>query len=178
MTSNTSTRHGVDEDARSTAVPDPSSWAGRLQRFGHVARPRTDTRERLVPPFPQPAPRLRALMGRGPWPADRVAGVMGWLGPILVAVFAGALRFWRLGSPRAVVFDETYYAKDAWSMLRLGYEGTWPDRKVADPEILAHPQVIPLSDTGSFVAHPPTGKWVISVGGCATKEPVSESGIT
>ncbi|NUR89862.1 MAG: phospholipid carrier-dependent glycosyltransferase, partial [Nonomuraea sp.] len=86
------------------------------------------------------------------------------MGPVLVAVLAGALRFWRLGQPRAVVFDETYYAKDAWSMLRLGYEGSWPDRKISDPQILAHPQVIPLSDTGSFVAHPPLGKWVIALG--------------
>ncbi|MEU9975957.1 phospholipid carrier-dependent glycosyltransferase [Streptomyces sp. NPDC051014] len=89
---------------------------------------------------------------------------MAWLGPLLVAVLAGAIRFWRLGSPRQIVFDETYYAKDAWSMLRLGYEGSWPDRKIADPQILAHPQVIPLSDGGSFVAHPPTGKWVIALG--------------
>ncbi|MEU9381164.1 phospholipid carrier-dependent glycosyltransferase, partial [Streptomyces sp. NPDC048279] len=89
---------------------------------------------------------------------------MEWLGPVLVAVLAGAIRFWRLGRPREVVFDETYYAKDAWSLLHLGYEGTWPDRKIADPQILAHPQVIPLSDGGSFVAHPPTGKWVIALG--------------
>jgi dolichyl-phosphate-mannose--protein O-mannosyl transferase len=82
----------------------------------------------------------------------------------VVAVFAGVLRFWRLGDPRAVVFDETYYAKDAWAMLRLGYEGTWPDRKIADPQILADPQVIPLSDGGVFVAHPPTGKWLIALG--------------
>ena len=77
---------------------------------------------------------------------------------------AGSIRFWRLGQPHELVFDETYYAKDAWSLLRLGHEGTWPDRKVADPQVLADPQVIPLSDTGAFVAHPPTGKWVIAVG--------------
>jgi dolichyl-phosphate-mannose--protein O-mannosyl transferase len=86
------------------------------------------------------------------------------VGPVLVAVVAGILRFWRLGSPHDLIFDETYYAKDSWSMLRLGYEGTWPDRKIADPQILAHPQVIPLSDAGSFVAHPPMGKWVIGLG--------------
>ncbi|KUO02948.1 hypothetical protein AQJ67_20070 [Streptomyces caeruleatus] len=86
------------------------------------------------------------------------------MGPVLVALFAGALRFWHLGSPRNLVFDETYYAKDAWSLLRLGYEGTWPDRKIADPQILADPQVIPLSDTGAFVAHPPMGKWVMALG--------------
>jgi dolichyl-phosphate-mannose--protein O-mannosyl transferase len=89
---------------------------------------------------------------------------MDWLGPVLVAVLAGAIRFWHLGRPRDLVFDETYYAKDAWSLLHLGYEGTWPDRKISDPQILAHPQAIPLSDTGAFVAHPPTGKWVIALG--------------
>ncbi|MEV6761061.1 phospholipid carrier-dependent glycosyltransferase [Streptomyces sp. NPDC051105] len=127
-------------------------------------RPPADVRERLVPPFPEPSPRLWALVGLAPAPADRLARAMEWLGPVLVAVLAGAIRFWRLGRPREVVFDETYYAKDAWSLLHLGYEGTWPDRKITDPEILAHPQVIPLSDAGSFVAHPPAGKWVIALG--------------
>ncbi|MGW7242884.1 dolichyl-phosphate-mannose--protein mannosyltransferase [Streptomyces sp. NPDC054804] len=127
-------------------------------------RPPVDVRERLVPPFPEPSPRLGALAGLAPAAAVRVARAMEWLGPVLVAVLAGAIRFWRLGRPREIVFDETYYAKDAWSLLHLGYEGTWPDRKIADPQILAHPQVIPLSDTGSFVAHPPTGKWVIALG--------------
>ncbi|MFJ9121423.1 dolichyl-phosphate-mannose--protein mannosyltransferase [Streptomyces sp. NPDC102394] len=146
MTSDT----GVDEDVRAAVVPEATAWAERLRRFGYLALPRTDIRERLVPPFPQP---------RG-----RAGAAAGWLGPVLVAVLAGVLRFWRLGQPRAVVFDETFYAKDAWSMLRFGYEGTWPDRKVTDPQLLAHPQVIPLSDTPSFVAHPPMGKWVIALG--------------
>lgn len=123
----------------------PRDWQARLRRFGYTARPGTDLRERLVPRFPKPS-------------------VWDWLGPVLVAVLAGAIRFRHLGRPRAVVFDETYYAKDAWSLLRLGYEGNWPDRKIADPQILAHPQVVSLSDTGAFVAHPPTGKWVIALG--------------
>ncbi|MER6460764.1 phospholipid carrier-dependent glycosyltransferase [Streptomyces sp. NPDC001228] len=127
-------------------------------------RPAADVRQRLVPPFPEPSPRPWEFLGLATAPAYRAARVMAWLGPLLVAVLAGAIRFWRLGSPREIVFDETYYAKDAWSMLRLGYEGSWPDRKIADPQILAHPQVIPLSDGGSFVAHPPTGKWVIALG--------------
>ncbi|MEU2298459.1 phospholipid carrier-dependent glycosyltransferase [Streptomyces antibioticus] len=92
------------------------------------------------------------------------SGVAGWVGPLVVAVVAGVLRFWELGRPRGLVFDETYYAKDAWALLRLGYEGSWPDRKTADPGILADPQVVPLSDAGAFVAHPPAGKWVIAVG--------------
>ncbi|MET9144634.1 phospholipid carrier-dependent glycosyltransferase [Streptomyces sp. NPDC004042] len=101
---------------------------------------------------------------RRPPRAERLARAGSWLGPVLVAVLAGALRFWHLGRPRDLIFDETYYAKDAWSMLRLGYEGVWPDRRTADPQLLAHPQTIPLTDAGAFVAHPPAGKWAIALG--------------
>lgn len=142
----------------------PTSWELRLRRFGHVEPPRTSTRDRLAVPFPEPGSRLWRALGLSPAAAGRLARWSGWGGPLLVALLAGLTRFWRLGSPRAVVFDETYYAKDAWSLLRLGYEGTWPDREIADPQILADPQVIPLSGTGSFVAHPPMGKWVIALG--------------
>ncbi|MEW2300885.1 phospholipid carrier-dependent glycosyltransferase [Streptomyces sp. NPDC006655] len=167
MTSSSATRsHDLDGIPPAAA---PRSGPDRLRGSGHPAPPGTappvaGVRERLVPPFPAPATHLWRLLGLGPDPAARLARATGWLGPLLVALLAGVLRFWRLGQPRDLVFDETYYAKDAWALLHLGYEGTWPDRKVADPQVLAHPQVIPLSDTGSFVAHPPTGKWVISVG--------------
>lgn len=85
---------------------------------------------------------------RRPPRTERLARARSWLGPVLVAVLAGVLRFRHLGRPRDLIFDETYYAKDAWSMLRLGYEGVWPDRRTADPQLLAHPQTVPLSDTG------------------------------
>ncbi|MEV6170268.1 phospholipid carrier-dependent glycosyltransferase [Streptomyces sp. NPDC051954] len=136
----------------------------RLRRFGYVSPLWTSARERLVPPFPGPPVQLWRLIGLPPAVAERLAGATGWLGPLLVAAFAGVIRFWRLGRPHALLFDETYYAKDAWSQLRLGYEGVWPDRKIADPQVLADPQVIPLSETGAFVAHPPMGKWVIAAG--------------
>ncbi|MGI5193087.1 dolichyl-phosphate-mannose--protein mannosyltransferase [Streptomyces sp. CA-288835] len=149
---------------RKAAVCRPTSWERRLRRFGYVERPRTSVRDRLVVPFPEPGSRLWRRLGLSPVAAGRLARWAGWGGPLLVALLAGLPRFWRLGSPHDFVFDETYYAKDAWSLLRLGYEGTWPDRKIADPQILADPQVIPLADTGAFLAHPPTGKWVIAVG--------------
>ncbi|MDG5805808.1 phospholipid carrier-dependent glycosyltransferase [Streptomyces ossamyceticus] len=148
----------------SGASVEAGDWRGRLRRFGYVGRPAGDVREQLVPAFPEPGTRPWELLGLGAVAAHRVAHAMGWLGPLLVAALAGAIRFWDLGRPHAVMFDETYYAKDAWSMLRLGYEGTWPDRKIADPQILADPQVISLTDPGTFVAHPPTGKWVIAAG--------------
>ncbi|MFI9363500.1 dolichyl-phosphate-mannose--protein mannosyltransferase [Kitasatospora sp. NPDC053057] len=104
---------------------------------------------------PDPAPAPRGLLR---WAADR----SGWLGPIGIAIFAGLLRFWHLGYPNAFVFDETYYPKDAWSLLQQGYEGTWPDH--ANTDILAVPQSIPLSSAPEFIAHPPLGKWVMTIG--------------
>ncbi|MEO3875244.1 phospholipid carrier-dependent glycosyltransferase [Nonomuraea sp. B12E4] len=96
----------------------------------------------------------------------------GWLWPLLVALFGGILRFVRLGEPRAVVFDETYYVKDAYSLLKHGVERTMlgdASNPVADQRLMAGnldifrdcPQP---ADCASFVAHPPLGKWMIAVG--------------
>lgn len=147
-----------------TTTDRTTPWEGQLRRSGYAGRPQASVRDRLVVPFPGPGSRVGRTFGLPPVVASWSARRPGWGGPLLVALLAGLLRFWRLDSPRAVVFDETYYAKDAWSLLRLGYESTWPDRTVSDPQILTQPQVIPLSDTGAFVAHPPTGKWVIALG--------------
>src|SRR5208282_6097267 len=46
----------------------------------------------------------------------------GWAGPVLIMVFGGFLRFYRLSQPDAVVFDETYYVPDANSILHHGVE--------------------------------------------------------
>ncbi|MFI6155822.1 dolichyl-phosphate-mannose--protein mannosyltransferase [Kitasatospora sp. NPDC051170] len=109
----------------------------------------------VAPAAEAPAPAPRRLP---PW-LTRHAD---WTGPIAVALFAGLLRFWHLGKPDSFVFDETYYPKDAWSLLQQGYEGTWPDH--ANTDILAVPQSIPLNSAPEFVAHPPLGKWVMSIG--------------
>ena len=61
---------------------------------------------------------LRARLA-SPMPDD---GLWGWLGPLLVTAFGAFLRFNRLRVPRALIFDETYYAKDAWSILQHGVE--------------------------------------------------------
>src|SRR5208283_5037559 len=67
------------------------------------------------------AGRLAVLRARlaSPIPDD---GRWGWLGPLLVTAFGAFLRFSRLRVPRALIFDETYYAKDAWSILNHGVE--------------------------------------------------------
>jgi dolichyl-phosphate-mannose--protein O-mannosyl transferase len=98
--------------------------------------------------------------GLAPQPALRLARLGGWAGPLLVTLLAGVLRFVDLGRPHAVVFDETYYAKDAWALLHHGHETSWPDD--ANQRILAGE--IPLSETASYVVHPPVGKWMIALG--------------
>jgi dolichyl-phosphate-mannose-protein mannosyltransferase len=84
-----------------------------------------------------------------------------WGGPIVVTLIAAVLRLFHLGDPHALVFDETFYVKDAWSLLHLGYEGSWPAD--ADQGFNAG-QVNTYTTDGSYVAHPPLGKWMISLG--------------
>ncbi|MDF3293814.1 dolichyl-phosphate-mannose--protein mannosyltransferase [Streptomyces silvisoli] len=161
MSSDTATDAAPPPGA-SPAPEAPSPWARRLRRFGYAGSGQRSARERLIDPFPAPGTRLWQAIGLTPALADRLARWSGWAGPLLVALLAGALRFWHLGSPRAVIFDETYYAKDAWALLQHGYEGAWPDN--ANQLILGHPQRIPLGLDPSYVVHPPMGKWVIALG--------------
>lgn len=121
-----------------------------------VPAPEADTHvvERRAP---EPARRLMERLSP-PMPADRL---WGWLGPLAVTLLAGALRFHRLGSPRAFVFDETYYAKDAYSLLRFGYEQETVRR--ANARILNGKTDI-FTGEPSFIVHPPFGKWLIGAG--------------
>nr|WP_281069514.1 phospholipid carrier-dependent glycosyltransferase [Microbacterium amylolyticum] len=78
-----------------------------------------------------------------------------------VTAVAAAVRIAGVGGPQELIFDETYYVKDAWTLLNLGYEGSWPDDP--NPAFTAG-QVDGYSDEGAFVAHPPFGKWIIALG--------------
>ena len=145
------------------ALPDQRpSWHQRLRRFGYTAEPRSDVRERLVPPYVTPGPRLWALFGVSGRPAERLARWSGWGGPLLVTLFAGILRFYHLGSPKAVIFDETYYAKDAWAIVHRGFEVSW-DKNVNDL-ILQNNGNVPIPTEAAYVVHPPVGKYVIGLG--------------
>lgn len=84
-----------------------------------------------------------------------------WGAPVSVTLLAAFLRFWNLGWPHALVFDETYYVKDAWSLWHLGYEATWPNG--SDADFIAG-RVWGFHTTAEFVAHPPLGKWIIGLG--------------
>ena len=91
----------------------------------------------------------------------RVHRLWSWLAPLLLTLFAGVLRFWNLAHPHALVFDETYYVKDAWSQWHLGYPGTWPER--GDEMFVAGNTDVFETDP-AYVVHPPLGKWLIGIG--------------
>ncbi len=83
------------------------------------------------------------------------------VGVLGVIALAAVLRFFNLGYPKSLVFDETYYVKDAFTLTREGYERSWPD--TADQAFKLGEELSYLAEP-AFVVHPPLGKWLISVG--------------
>ncbi|MGW6456693.1 dolichyl-phosphate-mannose--protein mannosyltransferase [Streptomyces sp. NPDC055078] len=144
------------------ADQQPAGWQQRLRRFGYTPRPEIGLRERLVPPYTRPSERLWPVFGIPPGVVNPLLRASAWLGPLLVALVAGVLRFWNLGKPHAVIFDETYYAKDAWALINRGYEGNWP--KDIDKKILKDPSAVDIPVDPGYVVHPPVGKWIIGIG--------------
>jgi dolichyl-phosphate-mannose--protein O-mannosyl transferase len=115
-------------------------------------------------PATDEAGRLAVLRARlaAPMPDD---GLWGWLGPLLVTAFGAFLRFNRLRVPRALIFDETYYVKDAWSILNHGVELNLV--KNANDIIQAGHTTIfaPCNGTsacGEYVVQPEMGKLLIA----------------
>ena len=98
-----------------------------------------------------------------PMPNDRI---WGWAGPLLVTAFAAFFRFNRLVVPRALIFDETYYAKDAYSILKHGVE--WNLVKNANQLIIAgHTNIFAAcsgTSCGEYIVQPEVGKYLIAVG--------------
>ncbi|HWU22703.1 MAG TPA: phospholipid carrier-dependent glycosyltransferase [Nocardioides sp.] len=102
--------------------------------------------------------------------ATRQQRLVGWLAPIGVALVAFGLRLWHLGTPRLFAFDETYYAKDAWSLINNGYIETYKADADGHPktdinaDILAgHVHHVWTGDP-SLAVHPDVGKWLIGLG--------------
>lgn len=93
--------------------------------------------------------------------ATPTARLWGWLGPLLVTALAGVLRFVDLDRPHKLVFDETYYVKQAYTLLRVGYEARWPD--TPNPAFEAG-NVDTYLSSADYVVHPQVGKWLIAIG--------------
>ena len=89
----------------------------------------------------------------------------GWVGPLVVTLIGGFIRFWHLDRPGKLVFDETYYVKQAASLLKVGYELAFRDLKnPTTDERFAGGSTDVFGTTADFVVHPPVGKWMIAVG--------------
>lgn len=77
-------------------------------------------------------------------------------------VFLGALiRLGNLAIPQSLVFDETYYVKDAYTLGKFGSERSWPE---SANQFFESGSADVFEDTGSYVVHPPLGKWIIWLG--------------
>ena len=87
----------------------------------------------------------------------------GWAGPLLVALVGGFLRFYRLDQPHQLVFDETYYVKQGYSYLKVGYELAWRN-DVKPDELFTRGNLNVFQSGPDFVVHPPVGKWMIAFG--------------
>lgn len=131
--------------------------AEEFDRALHGSSPRDDA--------PQPAPEAIGTRFDTAWQRAMTDPLLGrlwnWGAPAAVLGIAIATRTVGLGHPEQIVFDETYYLKDAYTLSQLGYEARWPDDANASFEA-GNPGV--HFTTGSFIAHPPLGKWIIALG--------------
>jgi dolichyl-phosphate-mannose-protein mannosyltransferase len=85
--------------------------------------------------------------------------VISWASSVAIALLAAFLRLWKLDYPKAFLFDETYYAKDAWSLIHHGYVTNYVDD--ANTKILAGNVDGLWTKDPSMVVHPEVGKWII-----------------
>ncbi|MFI6599089.1 dolichyl-phosphate-mannose--protein mannosyltransferase [Nonomuraea sp. NPDC050536] len=120
------------------------------------------------PKVNESSPRGRSMRDRLV-PPMRGSVLWGWIGPLLVTIFGAILRFSNLGYPKAVVFDETYYAKDGFSLITWGVERiTIKDADklliAGNTDIWQHCTPETLDKCASYVVHPPLGKWMIGLG--------------
>ncbi|GAA1146136.1 dolichyl-phosphate-mannose--protein mannosyltransferase [Nesterenkonia lutea] len=154
------------EPARSIPVPAGKS-AGRAEAQAQTGTPNHDERGSAAPGGAASGgaaqetdeaalERMQRRLG-----AERYRpGVWGWVLPVLITVLAGILRLRDLSTPHLLMFDETYYAKDAYALLSAGYELVWPED--ADEAWLAGDAQ--PTEEGAYVVHPPLGKWLIAIG--------------
>lgn len=78
-----------------------------------------------------------------------------------IVALAALLRLIGLNYPSKLVFDETYYVKDAYTLWQTGSEKAWPNNP--NPAFESGLVDTYLSNP-SFVVHPPLGKWIIGFG--------------
>ncbi|TDB76626.1 phospholipid carrier-dependent glycosyltransferase [Micromonospora sp. KC723] len=72
--------------------------------------------------------------------------VNSWVATAVVVTIAAILRLLGLSHPPGKIFDEIYYARDAYALIDRGVEWNYKD------------------NGPSYVVHPPLGKWLIGLG--------------
>ena len=149
------------------AKPDAAAQQGGVAPSGASASSQAGTAapasssRLLESPQPRTREQLRAVLGLPSRLPSRVVTRNGWIATVVTTLIAAFTRLWNLGSPHEIMFDETYYVKDAYSIWHLGYEGTWAQNANAS---FVRGNFSTLSPEASFVVHPPLGKWLIAMG--------------
>ena len=150
--------------ASSGASASSGAQAGTAATAG-TAAPASSQAGTAAPALESPQPRtreqLRAVLGLPSRLPSQVVTRNGWIATVVTTLIAAFTRLWNLGSPHEIMFDETYYVKDAYSIWHLGYEGTWAQNANAS---FVRGNFSTLSPEASFVVHPPLGKWLIATG--------------
>lgn len=85
-----------------------------------------------------------------------------WVATGVSTLLAAVLRLVGLDRITTLIFDETYYVKEAYSYTRLGYAGKWVEN--SDGRFVTG-DFSGLTQVGDYVVHPMTGKWLIAIGG-------------
>ena len=147
-------RRCENQHARSLADRDDRRAGEAASEPGRTLRALASSDRRVVPPASERA--VRRLGAEDPF--------VGWVGAISVGLLALFLRLWKLGTPHEFLFDETYYAKDAWSLLHFGYAREYADGTKANAAILAGNPDGLWKDNASMAVHPDLGKWLIGLG--------------
>ncbi|GEK79618.1 dolichyl-phosphate-mannose--protein mannosyltransferase [Agrococcus baldri] len=137
----------LDRDASALMAGDAAEHApGRA-----ADAPSRSRRERLTSAYASVERRLSA---------PRIRRTLEWAAPTAILTIAAIARLTGLGHPHQLVFDETYYVKEGWSMWQLGFEGEWGDEA---NERFEAGDASGLTSEPDYVVHPPLGKWIIGM---------------
>src|SRR5690606_32519398 len=143
----------------------PGTYGAHLRRAAVSTGPFPAVGLPEAPPEPPVRDRLlRDLLGERRLALGRTVSDRVWalLGALLVTAVAAGARLWELARPGSLVFDETYYVKEGWSLASLGWEAAWPE----EPNPAFEAGDVSSYDTAEaeYVVHPPVGKRMIALG--------------
>lgn len=156
------------QDSLSTDSGDTAAVTSASASLAAPTRGRRATRVPLLTRFARfvdaprggaPGSAVEQLSQTGP--TDKAVG---WIVTLVITAIAFFLRWFHLGEPAEIMFDETYYAKDAWSLLQMGYEGSWPGEGDVVNHQVATGNGEALNTAASWAVHPEVGKWLIAIG--------------